>query len=75
MYYEGLRVAIDELHSRGQPANVLDIGTGTGLLSMMAASCGADTVVACEVSTKELSPSIVYFLAFRRQLFFGKGYI
>ena len=28
--------------------DVLDIGTGTGLLSMMAASLGADTVVACE---------------------------
>ena len=28
--------------------NVLDIGTGTGLLSMMAVSCGADTVTACE---------------------------
>ena len=29
---------------------MLDIGTGTGLLSMMAAHCGADSVVACEVS-------------------------
>jgi type III protein arginine methyltransferase len=26
----------------------LDIGTGTGLLSMMAVSCGADRVTACE---------------------------
>ena len=32
----------------GQEVHVLDIGTGTGLLSMMAASLGADTVVACE---------------------------
>lgn len=30
-------------------ANVLDIGTGTGLLSMMAARHGADFIVACEV--------------------------
>lgn len=29
---------------------VLDIGTGTGLLAMMAAECGADSVHACEVS-------------------------
>lgn len=28
---------------------MLDIGTGTGLLSLMAAKSGADTVVACEV--------------------------
>lgn len=34
----------------GEEANVLDIGTGTGLLSMMAAKCGADTITACEVN-------------------------
>ena len=34
--------------SAGEEVHVLDIGTGTGLLSMMAASLGADTVVACE---------------------------
>jgi predicted nicotinamide N-methyase len=33
----------------GRKAHVLDIGTGTGLLSLMAAKSGADTVVACEV--------------------------
>lgn len=32
----------------GEEVHVLDIGTGTGLLSMMAAKLGADTVVACE---------------------------
>ena len=37
------------MHHRGLPANVLDIGTGTGLLSMMAVTCGADSVTACEV--------------------------
>ncbi|XP_076279439.1 arginine methyltransferase 7 isoform X2 [Lasioglossum baleicum] len=35
----------------GEKANVLDIGSGTGLLSMMAATCGADTITACEVFT------------------------
>lgn len=29
---------------------MLDIGTGTGLLSMMAAKCGADSITACEVN-------------------------
>ncbi|XP_072013956.1 protein arginine N-methyltransferase 7-like [Amphiura filiformis] len=47
-YYEGIRRAIKLMHSRGKKAKVIDIGTGTGLLAMMAASSGADTVHACE---------------------------
>lgn len=39
------------MHERGKKAHVLDIGTGTGLLSMMAAKCGADTITACEAFT------------------------
>ena len=49
-YYIGVKRAVAQMHARGKAANVLDIGTGTGLLSMMAAACGADTVTACEVS-------------------------
>jgi len=48
-YYNGLELAITELHRQGKKAIVLDIGTGTGLLSMMAAKLGADTIYACEV--------------------------
>ncbi|KAK7070765.1 Protein arginine N-methyltransferase 7 [Halocaridina rubra] len=47
-YYEGLRKSIADLRRRGQEVHVLDIGTGTGLLSMMAVACGADSVTACE---------------------------
>lgn len=48
-YYQGLKRAIHQMHQWGQAAHVLDIGTGTGLLSMMAAASGADSVTACEV--------------------------
>ncbi|XP_043285882.1 protein arginine N-methyltransferase 7 isoform X2 [Venturia canescens] len=47
-YYMALKAAIEIKHRVGQKANVLDIGTGTGLLSMMAAKCGADSIIACE---------------------------
>ncbi|XP_065160684.1 protein arginine N-methyltransferase 7 isoform X2 [Atheta coriaria] len=48
MYERALKVAIDHMHAQGKKANVLDIGTGTGLLSMMAVRHKADSVVACE---------------------------
>lgn len=47
-YYKALKNVIDRRHAAGQKANVLDIGTGTGLLSMMAAKCNADSIIACE---------------------------
>ncbi|XP_063991899.1 protein arginine N-methyltransferase 7 [Diachasmimorpha longicaudata] len=47
-YYDALKIAIETKHKQGQQAHVLDIGTGTGLLSMMAARCGADSITACE---------------------------
>nr|CAD7567887.1 unnamed protein product [Timema californicum] len=47
-YYEGIKLAVEKMHKANKKAHVLDIGTGTGLLSMMAAKCGADTIVACE---------------------------
>jgi hypothetical protein len=50
-----VKLAIERMHSMGKKAHVLDIGTGTGLLSLMAAKSGADTVVACEVITITLT--------------------
>lgn len=47
-YFQALKKAIDKVHARGELAHVLDIGTGTGILSMMAVRYGADTVTAIE---------------------------
>lgn len=49
MYYKALKKEITRLHKANKKVHVLDIGTGTGLLAMMAAKCGADSVYACEV--------------------------
>ena len=49
-YYQGIRAAVSRVKDRGQKALVLDIGTGTGLLSMMAVTAGDDFCYAIEVS-------------------------
>jgi len=48
LYYVGLEAAIRKKRKEGAKVHVLDIGTGTGLLSMMAVRLGADTITAIE---------------------------
>ncbi|XP_029838738.2 protein arginine N-methyltransferase 7 isoform X2 [Ixodes scapularis] len=47
-YHSALREAMDNVRNRGERVKVLDIGTGSGLLAMMAANYGAYSVHACE---------------------------
>lgn len=47
-YSKALKEAIETMHLAGRKAKVLDIGTGTGLLSMLAAKHKADSVVSVE---------------------------
>ena len=48
-YYEALRQTVRDLRSHGKTfIQGLDIGAGTGILSMMAAKAGVDHVIACE---------------------------
>ncbi|KXZ43839.1 hypothetical protein GPECTOR_79g118 [Gonium pectorale] len=51
-YAAGIRAAVAEARERaaasGQPLLVLDVGSGSGLLSMMAAQAGAESVVGVE---------------------------
>uniref|UniRef100_A0A670Y9G8 Protein arginine N-methyltransferase n=1 Tax=Pseudonaja textilis TaxID=8673 RepID=A0A670Y9G8_PSETE len=48
-YFQGIRAAVSRVKERGEKAIVLDIGTGTGLLSMMAVTAGADFCYGIEV--------------------------
>ena len=48
-YYRAIERAVARVKARGEGVHALDMGCGSGLLGMMAARCGADTVVGCEL--------------------------
>lgn len=75
-YELGLIAAVKSMRKQGRPCNVLDIGTGTGLLSMMAVRNGADTVHACDVSNvHELIPTLNHFIFVNLKLFLLVGWM
>ena len=49
LYHAAITHAVKTMRDRGHEPRILDIGTGTGLLAMMAASAGARHITACEV--------------------------
>ena len=47
-YYGAIERVIAKMKKEGMEVHALDMGSGSGLLSMMAAGCGSDSVVAAE---------------------------
>lgn len=48
-YQAAIAKAVKKKKTAGEGAHVIDMGTGAGLLAMMAAKAGADSVVACDL--------------------------
>src|SRR5262249_40091000 len=66
-FEHAIRAALDK---EGRHARILDIGAGSGLLSMMAARAGATSVVACEKvpAIAEKAEHIVALNGFEKQI-------
>ena len=48
-YQNAIKRVVSSKRATAGAAHVLDLGAGSGLLSLMAATAGADTVVACDL--------------------------
>jgi protein arginine N-methyltransferase 7 len=67
-YNLALQKALNLLKSKAKEAHVLDIGTGTGLLAMMAVKAKASSVTACEVCFKI---SIKLMVTYYKNIFYS----
>ena len=61
LYQKGIELAVAKVKASKREPHVLDIGTGTGLLAMMAAKAGATRVTACEVDNQTTPILFHYF--------------
>ena len=50
-YRSAIQQAIKKFHKKNESVRLLDIGTGSGLLTLYAAEAGADFIIACECNT------------------------
>nr|XP_039253171.1 protein arginine N-methyltransferase 9-like [Styela clava] len=69
-FHEAIRDEILKMKEQGKEVHVLDIGSGTGIMSMFAAKHGAMTVTACEMSPtmSNLGKEIIEGNGFRDQI-------